>query len=189
VGIRGDVAMFQAYSFIGLLAGLIWCWFGRAMLRRVLFPVVFLVFMAPTFPVFINQISFRLKTLAAIGSVSLAQALGVTVTRQGMDLHFPSGMMTIEGACSGLNSLIALMAMGALFAYLGSGSGWRRLLLFLCSVPIAVAANIVRISSLCVYAAFSTTERATGLFHDIGGFVLFGFALLAMALTKRILRC
>jgi exosortase len=145
--------------------------------------------MAPTFPVFINQISFRLKTMAAFGSVSLAQALGVAVYRQGMDLYFPSGIMTIEGACSGLNSLIALMAMGALFAYMGSGPLWRRVVLFLFSLPIAVAANIVRISSLCVFAALTTTERATGLFHDIGGFVLFGFALVAMALSKKVLRC
>jgi exosortase len=127
--------------------------------------------------------------MAAFGSVELAQALGVSVIRQGMDLSFPSGRMTIEGACSGLNSLIALLALGSLFAYFGSGPAWRRVLLFLCSVPVAVAANIVRITSLCVVAAMTTTEKATGLFHDIGGFVLFGVALLAMGALKRILRC
>lgn len=188
-GIRGDVAMFQAYAFILLLAGVTWSWFGLAILRRIWFPIAFLAFAAPTFPVFINQVSFRLKTLAAVGSVELAQAFGVAVARQGMDLIFPSGTMTIEGACSGLNSLIALMAMGALFAHLGHGPAWRRILLFVLAVPVAVAANVVRISSLCVYAAFTDTERATGLFHDIGGFVLYGFALVALLVVKRLLRC
>jgi len=189
VGIRGDVAMFQAYSFIGLTGGLVWTWFGGAIMRRLAFPIIFLVFMAPTFPVFINQVSFRLKTVAAFGSVRLAQLLGVSVSRQGMDLLFPTGVMTIEGACSGLNSLIALMAMGALFAYMGSGALWRRWLLFLLSIPVALGANIARISSLCVYAAFTDTEKATGLFHDVGGFVLFGVALISMMVLKRLLRC
>lgn len=188
-GIRGDVSMFQAYSLIFLVAGLVWTWFGWRVLRRVWFPIAFLAFAAPTFPVFINQVSFRLKTLAAFGSVQLAQGMGVAVSRQGMDLRFPSGVMTIEGACSGLNSLIALMAMGALFAHLGTGAPWRRVLLFLLAVPVALAANIVRLTGLCVYAALADTTRATGLFHDIGGFVLYGFALLALLVLKRLLRC
>jgi exosortase len=188
-GVRGDVSMFQAYSFIVLLAGLIWTWWGRPVLRKLAFPLLFLIFMAPTFPVLINLVSFRLKTVAAVESVRLAQAFGVAVTRQGMDLYFPTGMMTIEGACSGLNSLIALLALGSLFAYFSSAALWRRWLLFLFAVPVALGANIVRITSLCVYAALSTTERATGLFHDIGGFVLFGVALLCLAALKRLLRC
>ena len=188
-GIRGDVTMFQAYSLILLVAGLTWTWFGPAVLRRLIFPIAFLVFGAPTFPVIVNQLSFRLKSIAALGSVSLAQLIGISVSLQGMDLYLPTGIMTIEGACSGLNSLIALTALGALFAYLGTGAPWRRWLLFACSVPVALAGNIVRITSLCVYAGLTDTTRATGLFHNIGGFVLFGFALLAMVLLKRLLRC
>ncbi len=188
-GIRGGVTMFQAYSLILLVAGLIWTWFGTGILRRLAFPIAFLVFGAPTFPVIVNQLSFRLKSIAAFGSVFLAQLIGVSVSLQGMDLYLPTGIMTIEGACSGLNSLIALLALGALFAYLGTGAAWRRWLLFACSIPVALAGNIVRITSLCVYAGLTDTTRATGLFHNIGGFVLFGFALLAMLLLKRLLRC
>ena len=178
-----------AISSILLVAGLTWTWFGGSMLRRLAFPIAFLVFGAPTFPVLVNRLSFSLKSIAAFGSVSLAQLFGVSVSLQGMDLYLPTGAMTIEGACSGLHSLIALMALGALFAYLGTGAAWRRWLLFACSVPVALAGNIVRITSLCVYAGLTDTTRATGLFHNIGGFVLFGFALLAMFLLKRLLRC
>ena len=138
-GIRGDVTMFQAYSLILLTAGLAWTWFGTGVLRRLAFPIAFLAFAAPTFPVIVNQVSFRLKAIAAFGSVSLAQLSGVSVSLQGMDLYMPTGVMTIEGACSGLNSLIALMALGALFAYLGTGAAWKRWLLFVLSVPVAVA--------------------------------------------------
>lgn len=192
VGVRGDVAMFQAHSFILVLAGLVWTWFGWAMLRAVSFPVAFLFFAAPTFPVIINRLSFALQSVAAFSAVRLAQALGAAVTRegpQGMDLYFPSGMLTVEGACSGLNSLIALLALGALFAYFSNCPLWRRWLLFFLSAPVALAANIVRITSLCVYAALTTAERAAGLFHDIGGFVLFAVALVVLGLLKEALRC
>ena len=189
VGIRGDVTMFQANSLVLVLAGLVWTWFGWPMLRQAWFPILFLTFGNPTFPALVNLVSFRLKAIAAFSSVELARSLGVAVTRQGMDLHFPTGTMTIEGACSGLNSLIALMAMGALFAHLGTGPAWRRWLLFLLSVPVALGANIVRITSLAVFAALTDTTRATGLFHDIGGFVLYSVALLSLVILKRILRC
>jgi exosortase/archaeosortase family protein len=81
------------------------------------------------------------------------------------------------------------MALGALIAHLGTGAAWRRWLLFLLSVPVALAGNVVRITSLCVYAGLTDTTRATGVFHNIGGFVLFGFALLCLVLLKRLLRC
>ena len=189
VGLRGDVAIFQGWSFVLVAVGLVWIWFGRTILRRLAFPLAFLLFMVPLFSWFINDLSFRLKTIAAFGSVHLARAFGAEVTRQGMDLYLPTGMMTIEGACSGLNSLVALMALASLFAYMGTGSTVRRVVLFFCSIPVALTANIVRITSLCVYAAVTNTERATGLFHDIGGFVLFSVALLLLAGVKRVLRC
>jgi exosortase len=189
VGLRGDVVIFQGYAIILALAGLVWAWFGWRYLRQLAFPLAFLLFMVPFLPIFMNQVSFRLKVVAANGSVWLAQALGVTVTQRGMELFFPTGALTIENACSGLNSLISLMALGALFAHLGRGRLWRRWVLFACAIPIAIVANTVRITSLCLMAAVTNTTTASGLFHDIGGIVLFGIAFLLLGAVKRGLRC
>ena len=189
VGLRGDVTIFQGWAFVTILGALAWTWFGPRVAWRLAFPIGFLLFMVPALPIFMNLVSFRLKEVAATGSVELAQLLGAPVVQRGMDLFFPSGTLTVENACSGMNSLIALMALGALFGYMGTGPVWRRGLLFLSAVPIAIAANVVRITSLCVAATLADTETASGLFHDIGGFVLFGVALLLLALAKRLLRC
>ena len=189
LGTRGDVAILQGWALLGVLGGLLLSWFGTAMMRSLLFPWAFLFFMVPAHPAFMNGVSFRLKVVAAEGSVWLAQLLGVSVARRGMDLFFPSGTLTIENACSGLNSLIALLALGALFAHLGEGPMWKKWLLFLLAVPVAVAANVVRITSLAVAAAVSDVDRASGLFHDIGGFVLFGVALAMLAGIRKGLRC
>lgn len=188
-GLRGDVTIFQGWGFVVTVAGLVWTWCGGRVTYRLAFPLAFLFFMVPALPIFMNVVSFRLKEVAASGSVQLAQFLGAPVVQRGMDLYFPSGTLTVENACSGMNSLIALMALGALFGYVGHGPVWRRALLFALSVPIAIAANVVRITSLCVVASVSNTEEASGLFHDIGGFLLFGVALVLLGLTKRLLRC
>ncbi len=189
VGIRGDVTIFQGYAAILVLTGLVWTWFGGAWARQLAFPLAFLSFMVPSAPWFLNQVSFRLKVVAANGAVQLAQAMGVAVSQRGMDLYFPTGTLTVENACSGLNSLVALMALGALFAYMGNGPAWKRWVLFLAAMPVAVLANILRLTSLCVMAVFTSAKTASGHFHDIGGFVLFGMALLMLGAIKRVLRC
>ncbi|MFN8546826.1 MAG: exosortase [Candidatus Eisenbacteria bacterium] len=189
IGIRGDVTIFQGWALIAILAGLAWTWCGWRWLRLLAFPIAFLIFMVPTVPWFLNQVSFRLKVVAANGAVHLAQAMGVSVLQRGMDLYFSSGTLTVENACSGLNSLVALMALGALFAYFSQGAAWRRWALFLSAMPIAVIGNILRLTSLCVMAVFTSAHTASGHFHDVGGFVLFGIALLLLGLTKRALRC
>lgn len=189
VGIRGDVTIFQGYAAVGVLAGLVWTWFGWAWLRKLAFPLAFLTFMIPSFPWFLHQVSFRLKVVAANSAVWLSQQLGVDVSQRGMDLYFPTGTLTVENACSGLNSLVALMALGALFAYLGNGAAWRRWLLFFAAMPVAVIANILRLASLCVMAVFTSAQTASGHFHDVGGFVLFGMALLLLGAIKKVLQC
>jgi len=189
VGLRGDVTIFQGWAFVVVVAGLVWTWFGGTMFRRLLFPIAFLLFMVPALPVFMNKVSFELKDIAAQGSVALAQLFGAPVMQRGMDLYFPSGTLTVENACSGMNSLISLMALGALFAHVGEGTAWRRWLLFASAIPVAIAANVVRITSLCVYASLTSTDQASGVFHDVGGFVLFGVALVLLSIIKRMLRC
>lgn len=189
VGLRGDVTIFQGWAFLAVLAGLVWSWFGWKMLMRVRFPLVFLLFMVPILPFLMNSVSFRLKVLAADGAVRLASAMGAPVVQRGMDLYFPSGTLTVENACSGLNSLVALMALGALFGHMSATSAWKGWALFLLSIPVAIAANVVRIASLSVMASVTDTETASGLFHDIGGFLLFGVALLLLFGLRKALRC
>jgi exosortase len=188
-GIRGDVLILQGDSFILLLLGLILHFGGWPFLRRLAFPVGYLVFMVPFLPVFESQVSFRLKQLAASGAVVVSNLLGVLVARDGMSIYLPTGVMRIENACSGMQSLISLLALGALFSYLAHGSWAKRALLFLAAVPIALAVNVLRISALCVVGSASSVERATGLFHDVSGFVLFGLGFALLLLTRRLLRC
>jgi len=188
-GIRGDVLILQGDSFILLLAGLVLHFMGWPALRLLAFPILYLVFMVPFLPIFESQVSFRLKQLAASGAVVVSNALGMLVERDGMSLYLPTGVLRIENACSGMQSLISLLALGALFAHLANGSFVKRALLFLAAVPIALAVNVLRISGLCVVGSATTIETASGFFHDASGFVLFGLGFGLLLLTRRMLRC
>lgn len=188
-GMRGDVVMLQGVSLVAVLLGGAWQIFGHRTLRKIAFPILFLLFMVPALPWFMDVVGFRLKLLAAREAVAIAHWVGVAVERQGVNLVFAEGVLAVENACSGLRSMIALLALGALFAYFSRGTLWKRVLLFGLALPIAVAANVLRISALCIYAGVAGVSKAAGLFHDVGGYALFLLAFLMLAGVKKGLRC
>jgi exosortase len=189
VGLRGEVATIQGFSLILAIGGLVWQLWGGRVLRAVAFPIAFLIFMIPALPWFMNVLSFQLKIFAAQAAVAAAHGMGVAVQREGVNLLFPEGVLSVENACSGLRSLVALMALGALFAYYSVGPISHRIALFALAMPIAVAANVIRVTSLCVYAGIAGTEAAAGLFHKLGSYALFAIAFLMLAACKKVLRC
>jgi len=188
LSIRAGVFMTQGYSFVLLVAGVIALFLGGRALRAAWFPVSYLIFMLPMPPVLMSEVSFRLKVFAARAGSALAIKLGIPLARVGMTIHMPAGSLRIADPCSGLRSLIALIALGALFGYFSRGPVWKRLALFLSAIPIAVAANIVRITLLCVVANVWGIEAALGFFHDVSGVLIFVLALVGLFVVQRLLR-
>jgi exosortase A len=189
VSIRAGVFMTQGYSFVLLLFGLSLFLSGGRATRTVWFPLGYLVFMLPMPPYLMNVIAFRLKIFAARAGSGIAIRLGIPLARSGMTIHIPAGSLRIADPCSGLRSLIALVALGALFAFLTEGKTWKRLVLFASAVPLAVLANVVRISVLCVVANVWGIDAALGFFHDFSGLLLFMIAFVGLVAVRKLLRC
>ena len=189
VSIRAGVFMTQGYSLVLLLFGLSLFFFGGAATRAIWFPLSYLVFALPMPPLIVSVLSFQLKVFAARAGSAIAALAGIPLVRSGMTIHMASGSLRIADPCSGLRSLIALVALGALFAYFTRASLWKRLVLFLSAVPLAVIANIVRIALLCAVANVSGIDTALGFFHKFSGLLLFLIALGGLALVRRLLRC
>ncbi|MBD3347908.1 MAG: exosortase [Candidatus Eisenbacteria bacterium] len=188
LSIRAGVFMTQGYSFVILLFGIALFIFGRRATAKVWFPLAYLFFMLPIPPFLVNEVSFALKEFAARAGSAIAHQLGVPLVRSGMTIHLPAGSLRIADPCSGLRSLIALVALGALFAYLSRGRHWKRVVLFLSAVPLAVGANVLRIAVLCVVAGIWGVDAALGFFHDFSGFLLFVVAFLGFLVVRRALR-
>ena len=189
VSIRAGVFMTQGYSLVLLLFGLSLLFHGRRATRTVWFPLGYLVLMLPMPPYLMNVIAFRLKVFAARAGSGIAVKLGIPLARSGMTIHIPAGSLRIADPCSGLRSLIALVALGALFAYLSRGKTWKRLVLFASAVPLAVFANVIRIAVLCVVANIWGIDAALGFFHDFSGLLLFMIAFVGLVTVRKLLRC
>ena len=188
VSIRAGVFMTQGYSLVLLLFGLSVFFHGGRATRTVWFPLGYLVLMLPMPPYMMNVIAFRLKVFAARAGSGIAVRLGIPLARSGMTIHIPAGSLRIADPCSGLRSLIALVALGALFAYLTRGKTWKRVVLFASAVPLAVLANVVRIAVLCVVANIWGIDAALGFFHDFSGLLLFMIAFVGLVTVRKLLR-
>lgn len=180
VGVRADLFAAQEWSLLVVLAGLALTFLGMPILRMLAFPIAYLGFMLTFPPVVMNTLNFALKGLAVNVSAFGARMLGATFEREGMQIFFPTGELRVEAPCSGLRSLVALLATGTLFAYFQSGGLWRRLAVMLSAVPIALAGNIVRLLLLLVAADRKGVAWATGRFHDMTGYAMFAVALLLL---------
>ncbi len=178
-----------ALSMLVVLAGLSLSLFGPAVTRALWFPLAYLLYMIPLPKISIIYITFWLKLLVASLAAEIVDAAGIPVLLDGAYLAQPNGVIEIENACSGLRSLIALTALGAVYAYLAPLSTPRKWILLVASVPLAVAANLVRVVAMVLVSyyygsrgrAFEWTDFTTGLLVFAVAFL--GLHLVSKALT------
>lgn len=166
-------------SFVLLLVALTWTFWGAARLRSLAFPFLLLATMVPLPVIVYNAMSAPLQLLASDMATNLAQALGVTVYRDGNVIHLAAVSLGVEEACSGLNSLSALMVGGLLLGYLQCTRFRTRALLFALTIPLSIAVNILRVTGTAVIADYHE-EFALGFYHSFSGWLVFvaGFGVL-----------
>lgn len=182
------VAFASEIAFVAVLIGLVLMLWGTSALRRLWFPLVFLLFMVPLPEVTIASLNFRLKMLAADWGVQLASLLGVPVERVGPRVVLAGGKsLIVANVCNGLRTLISLMAFGTLYAYVCQLRGGWRLALLGATIPIAVLINAIRIASLVIVAEVWNEKAATGWWHDTSGVLIFILAFLLMFALERLI--
>ena len=162
----------SAISFIIVLVGIIFYLFGKDIGRKLLFPVLFLVTMAPMPLSAIAGLTLKLKLFATECSMHIIDLIGIPAIQDGSRIIFANCTILVADACSGLRSLIALISFGALFAFMFGVSNYMKPILFMSSIPAALVANIVRIVSVSLVANRWGTEGAESI-HGITGILIF----------------
>ena len=152
---------------------------GSRLLAHIWFPLFYLAFALPVPGWALDQATAPLKELASAVSTNVLQAFGIPIVREGVVLFVAQYQLLVEDACAGLNAIMGLTALGLLYVYLMHGSSWRYALLItgLFILPIAVAANIVRIIILVLLTLYGGNELAQGFLHGAAGLVMFATAL------------
>lgn len=181
---------FTSYlSLIIVLIGSSLYLLGKKVTREIAFPLGFLLFMIPLPAVIIIGLSFKMKILAAQIASKFVNMLGIPTLRDGSTIYLPHSFLLVGDPCSGLRSLISFLALGALFTQLISASRFKKNVLFLSTVPIALISNILRIIALLLVTYVYGQRIALGLFHDLTGIAVFIFAFIGLSVMVKILKC
>jgi exosortase len=158
------------------------------MLLAVLFPLLFLGLMIPIPAIVLGQVTFPLQILASKLSAWLLPFLGVPVLREGNIINLPAMPLEVAVACSGIRSLLSLTTLAIMYGYLMEDRIAIRAVLALASIPIAVAANGLRIVGTGLLVQYWDPDKAEGFFHLFSGWLIFVVSLLMLFLLHKGLR-
>ncbi len=159
----------------------------RAMLL-VWFPLLYLAFVIPPPNSLLIDLTAPLKQFVSQVATGWLHSWGIPVSREGVTIFVAQYQLLVEDACSGMNSIVGLIAVSLLYIYLMRGSSWRYSLLLVClAIPIAIIANILRIMVLVLLTYFYGNEVAQGFLHETAGLFLFTTALLFVFLIDQML--
>jgi len=184
-GLLSHFNFLSAISFIIVLGGLVLYFWGTKGLQALLFPICFLIFMIPL--PFLDNIGNWLQSLSAHWSAAIIGAMGIPVTITGAEIRLGESVFIIGIPCSGMNTLISLLALAAVFGYFLKGQFYKKAALFTGAIPIAILANLLRIVSILIIANYWGTETAMTFFHSYSSVLLFVVAFICLALFSRLL--
>jgi exosortase len=187
-GVYGVDLFTSRISFVILLSGLIWTFLGIAMLRQLRFPILVLLLAIPFPAIIFNQITFPLQLLASHLASNILPLLGVPTLQEGNVIQLPVMKLEVAEACSGIRSLMSLFTLAIFYGYFLEKTTSRRLILALASIPIAVAANAIRIVGTGLCVQYWDPAKALGFFHEFSGWVMFVISLGCLYLIHRFMR-
>lgn len=186
----------RAFDFISLeVAGMLLAllavahaYIGLDMLKRLWFPIFYMGFLIPLPGFLLDVVTQPLKLFVSEVVTGTLSAFGYPMGRQGVTIFVGTYQLLVEDACAGLNSLVSLSAIGLFYVYMLRGSNWRYSMLLLALVlPVAVAANMVRVAALVLITWYMGNAAAQGYLHNFAGMVTFVSALLLIFLVDKML--
>jgi exosortase len=175
-------------SLLVVTASLTVLFFGWSFFRALLFPWAFLFLMIPIPAIILYQITLPLQLFASQVASTVLPWMGVPVLREGNVIQLPDMALEVAEACSGIRSLMTLVTLAVIYGYFTERRVAARVLLALASIPIAVAANSLRIVGTGLLVQYWDPEKAQGFFHEFSGWLIFVVALAMLYLLHSLVR-
>ena len=166
----------SAASIVVALPGLSLLFLGVQRTKAIAFPLAFMAFMLPIPLMITERLHLTLRQIATWATATAVPWLGIDVFSEGTSLHLAGGTLEVSDACSGFSTLYASVAVAALAAY--SCNNWRRrITTLLAAVPLAIAANALRVILLAVLAHTQGFWIIDTWVHPASGVLTFAIAL------------
>ncbi len=164
-------------SLVIIMAGSVLYLLGLEVFKILLAPLCYLLLMVPIPYIIYDAAAFPLKLFVTKVSVLSMKALGIVVWQEGNILMFPNITLEVADACSGLRSIMSLLALGAAYAFVLHSTTRDRVILILSTLPIAVFTNCLRVIATGILAQYYGSAAAEGFFHEFAGMFVFGAAV------------
>ena len=169
----------QLLSAVGILLalpGLSLLLLGVERTRAIAFPLAFLAFALPIPLGLTEQVHLQLRHVATAGTAAIVPWFGIPVYVEGTTLHMATGALQVADACSGFSTLYAAAAVACLTAW--SAQTWtRRWLVLLSAAPLAILANLLRVTLLVVLVVWQGSGILETFIHPASGLMTFALAL------------
>lgn len=188
-GARTRIASFESFSHLPLLVGALWLAGGPRLVLRLWFPLFFLMLSVPIPSFLLSLATSGLKEFVSSAAVEILYRVGYPIARDGAVLTLGPYQLLVAEACAGMNSIISLSAVGLLYLYLVPPAHlWSLAAALAGIIPIAVAANVIRIVLLCLITYHLGDEAGQGFLHEFAGMAMFAFALFSFVALSALLR-
>jgi len=178
------------YAYVVTLYGLVLSFTGMRAFRLIAVPLLILAFMIPLPAFFLFNLSTKLQLLSSQLGVWFMRLIGISVFVEGNVIDLGGYKLQVAEACDGLRYLFPLMTLGFLTAYFYKGATWKRIALFLSSIPITIIMNSGRIGTIGLMVEHWGIGMAEGFLHQFQGWMVFmlsaGLLLGEIALLDRI---
>lgn len=175
------------FSILVVLGGIILFLLGKEYFKIILFPLIYLIFMIPIPSILMDRITFPMQLFASKVAATTLYFIDIPVLREGNVMLLANTSLEVAEACSGIRSLISLLALSVVFAYISQKITWKRVVLVLSTFPIAIIANAARVSGTGVLAHYYGDSVAQGFFHGFSGWILFVVAFVCLFLLGALL--
>lgn len=174
-----------------MLHGIVWYLWGRKTAILTAFPIYYIWLSVPLPDV--QQATVPMQNISIKISQSLCGLFGVDTIANGSSIRSADqrwGEFNVAEGCSGIRSLMALLMISSAWAYASNGlSLWKRALLLVSALPLAIIGNGLRVSSIFLVAQYGSEDFARKTWHDNSGLLLFyPISLISMMALQSLLQ-
>ena len=183
VAYRTIQARVAAGSIPFVLFGLIAFLWGRHVAKHFIFPLI-LVYFAIPLPG-LTQATNGLQVIATQIAYHISSLCGADIIAAGTNIQSVTGKwdaLKIAEGCSGVRSLIALTFIATVYGYLTQDRLWKQVVLISVSIPLAILANSIRVTTIVLIAEYWNAEFAAKTYHNFSGFIFFPLGLSGLLL-------
>ncbi len=173
LGQLGTIYVLVEYAYLLTLFGLTLAFTGPKAFRLIAAPMFILFFMIPLPSFIFSNLSSKLQLISSLLGVWFMRLFGISVFVEGNVIDLGGYKLQVAEACDGLRYLFPLLTLGFLMAYFYKGAKWKRVILFLSSIPITVVMNSFRIGTIGVMVEHWGIGMAEGFLHEFQGWMVF----------------